>query len=84
MTGEDDDRSAGRTGAAGVPPRLNPAALTVAELARLLGVTEQKVRDHLARGAPAGPDGRINLVHYTAWLLQQTAGGRPETGGSPT
>lgn len=68
VTGDHDSRSASRTRAAGAPPRLDPAALTVAELARLLGVAELKVREHVADGAPAGPDGRINLVHYTAWL----------------
>lgn len=48
--------------------KLNPTALTVAQLARTLGVTEQKVREHVADGAPIGADGTINLVHYTAWL----------------
>ena len=46
----------------------NPAALTVAQLARLLGVAEQQVRDHVADGAPIAADGTINLVGYTAWL----------------
>ncbi len=49
-------------------PRLNPAALTVAQLARLLGVAEEKIRQHVADGAPVGAGGMINLVHYTAWL----------------
>lgn len=79
MTGNLDSRSASRTAlpgapqadAASPPARLDPAALTVAQLARLLGVAEQKVREHVDRGAPAGPDGRINLVHYTAWLNRQ-------------
>lgn len=79
MTGDHDNRSASPTdlaaapqaGAAGPPARLDPAALTVAELARLLGVAEPKVREHVARGAPVGPDGRINLVLYTAWLNRQ-------------
>jgi hypothetical protein len=53
---------------------INPAALTVAQAARLLGVAEQVVRDHVAGGLPTAggqPDGRaatINLVHYVAWL----------------
>lgn len=51
--------------------KLNPAALTVAQLARLLGVAEEKVREHVALGAPVSADGRINLVHYTAWLNRQ-------------
>lgn len=46
----------------------NPMALTVAQLARLLGMTEQKVYGHVADGAPISADGTINLVHYTAWL----------------
>jgi len=79
VTGSPDNRSASPTdlaaapqaGAASPPARLDPAALTVAQLARLLGVAEQKVREHVDRGAPAGPDGRINLVHYTAWLNRQ-------------
>ena len=50
------------------PAPANPAALTVAQLARLLGLAERKVHEHLAAGAPAGAEGTINLVHYTAWL----------------
>ena len=34
-------------------PGANPAALTVAQLARLLGVAEEKVREHVSAGAPA-------------------------------
>ncbi|MBP7747018.1 MAG: hypothetical protein KA383_12890 [Phycisphaerae bacterium] len=43
----------------------------MAQLARLLGVAEEKVREHVARGAPVSADGRINLVRYTAWLNRQ-------------
>ncbi len=49
-------------------PAMSPTALTVAQLARLLGLAEQKVREHVADGAPVSADGMINLVHYTAWL----------------
>jgi hypothetical protein len=45
-----------------------PTALTVAQLARLLGLAEEKVYGHLADGAPAGGDGTVNLVHYVAWV----------------
>jgi hypothetical protein len=31
-------------------------------------VTEELIRRHIAAGAPATADGRINLVHYAAWL----------------
>lgn len=79
MTGNHDNRSASPTdlaaapqaGAASPPARLDPTALTVAQLARLLGVPEEKVREHAAGVAPASADGRINLVHYTAWLNRQ-------------
>jgi hypothetical protein len=29
----------------------------------------------LAVGAPANPDGTINLVHYAAWLVKEASGG---------
>ena len=51
--------------------QVNPAALTVEQLARMLAVPAEKVRDHVAAGAPAGPDGTINLVHYAAWLNRE-------------
>ena len=52
----------------GGPGAVNPAALSVAQLARMLAVPEETVRRHVAAGAPAATDGRVNLVHYTAWL----------------
>jgi predicted transcriptional regulator len=46
--------------------------MSVAELARALGVPEATIRHHLEQGAPrqAGKSGgdRLNLVHYAAWL----------------
>lgn len=56
---------------------VNPMALTVEELARLLTaagglrVTPEQVRADLEAGAPVGRDGRINLVHYAAWLARE-------------
>ena len=53
---------------------INPSALTPAQAARVLSavgnglVTEEMIRRHIASGAPATADGRINLVHYAAWL----------------
>jgi DeoR/GlpR family transcriptional regulator of sugar metabolism len=52
---------------------VNPAALTVAQLARMLAVPEETIRRHLAAGAPAGADGRVHLVHYAAWLNKELA-----------
>jgi hypothetical protein len=53
------------------PTAANPAALTVAQAARLLGVAEQTVRDHVAAGVPTAANGTINLVHYAAWLNRE-------------
>lgn len=59
-------------------PSVNPASLSVEDLARLLSaggkkVTVEKVREHVAAGAPVAADGTMNLVHYAAWLNRQMA-----------
>ena len=58
-------------GAPGATEAVNPAALSVAQLARMLGVSEQKVQEHIAAGAPTHSDGSVNLVHYAAWLNRE-------------
>ena len=64
--------------------RLNPAALAVADAARLLArasgeaVTEAMIRADIGDGAPTNPDGTVNLVHYAAWLAMRT---REDAGG---
>lgn len=56
--------------------KIDPRALSVAELARLLtvaggrDVSVESIETDLVDGAPANPDGSINLVHYTAWLAK--------------
>ncbi len=61
--------------------RLNPAALPVADAARVLSrlggkaVTEAMLRADIDAGAPANADGSINLVHYTAWLVKELSAG---------
>ena len=55
--------------------RLNPAALTAADVARLLGVPVAVVEKDLAEGAPRAADGTMNLVQYAAWLLKAMADG---------
>jgi hypothetical protein len=56
---------------------VNPASLTIDEVSRLLSaaggvrVSPEQVRADIDAGAPVGPDGRINLVHYTAWLVRE-------------
>lgn len=63
---------------------MNPAALVVADAARLLAkassepVTEAMIRGDIDDGAPTNPDGTVNLVHYAAWLAMKT---REDAGG---
>ena len=58
----------------------NPAALSIDEVSRLLSaaggkkVTADQVRSDIDAGAPVGPGGRVNLVHYTAWLVREVQG----------
>lgn len=47
---------------------LNPAAVGIPQLARLLGVPMDHLRRHVAEGAPTNANGTINLIHYAAWL----------------
>lgn len=57
--------------------QVDPAALTVVELARLLSVggnrkiTPEQVQADIDAGAPVGAGGKINLVHYVAWLVRE-------------
>ncbi len=62
--------------------RLNPAALPVADAARVLtrlggkAVREEMLRADIDAGAPVNSDGTLNLVHYAAWLVKEmTSGG---------
>jgi hypothetical protein len=36
-------------------------------------VGEAAIRSDLDAGAPANPDGTINLVHYGAWIIRRFA-----------
>jgi len=62
-------------------PRLSPTAMTLADAAKILStvgnakVTESMLRKDLGLGAPANPDGTLNLVHYAAWLVREVARG---------
>ena len=63
--------------APGGPGAMNPAALTVEQAARVLTAvggrwtTAETIRRHIERGAPTAADGRINLVHYMAWVIRE-------------
>jgi len=60
-----------------MPDSLNPNSLTVEAIARMLSragnreVMQQAIQDDIKAGAPTNPDGTLNLVHYTAWNVQQ-------------
>ena len=57
--------------------RLNPAALPVADAARVLtrlggkSVTEAMLRADIDAGAPTNADGTLHLVLYAAWLVSR-------------
>ena len=74
--------SSGPHGASGQKTsRLNPAALGVADAARVLTrmggkpVTEEMLRADIDAGAPTNANGTINLVHYAAWLVKEMSVG---------
>ena len=56
---------------------LNPAALTVADAAKILtaagggAVTAEMIQADIDAGAPTNADGTINLVRYAAWLNKE-------------
>lgn len=60
---------------------LDPTALALADAARLLTrvggqpITESMLQSDLDDGAPINPDGTLNLVHYTAWLVREMGRG---------
>lgn len=63
-----NERPSGR----GLSPLALPLAEAAAVLSRLAGqpITEDMLRRDIAAGAPANPDGSINLVEYAAWLVE--------------
>ena len=56
-------------------------ALNAEQLAKVLSaaggrrITEEMIRADMDAGAPVNPDGTVNLIHYTAWLVREMAGG---------
>lgn len=59
--------------------RLNPSAMSIEDAARVLAriggqsITEEMLRVDILAGAPTNRDSTINLVHYAAWLVKETA-----------
>ena len=60
-----------------VPAAVNPLAIPLAELAAMLTkvsgrtVSVEQLQLDVENGAPATADGRVNLVHYAAWLARE-------------
>ncbi len=58
---------------------LNPTALAVSDMARLLSaaggqaIGVDAIEADIAAGAPTNADGTLNLVYYAAWLLREAA-----------
>jgi len=56
-------------------------ALTAEQLTKVLSaaggrrITEEMIRADTKAGAPVNSDGTVNLIHYTAWLVKEMAGG---------
>jgi hypothetical protein len=56
---------------------VNPASLSIEDMSRLLSaaggkrIAPEEIRADVEAGAPVGADGRMNLVHYTAWLVRE-------------
>ncbi len=61
------------------PRKADAAAVRIASLAKLLSavsgekVTATMIRADVKRGAPTSVDGKVNLLHYAAWLVQEVA-----------
>ena len=72
-TSADSSRIAAPPETDGAARAVNPAALSVKQVARMLGIPAQKVREHVEAGAPTGPQGTVNLVHYVAWMNRELA-----------
>ena len=71
-----DNNAQGRQGGG-----LNPQSLRLADMARILSasgqlpVTVEMLETDIASGAPTNPDGTMNLVHYSAWMVKDLANG---------
>ena len=57
--------------------KVNPASLSIEDMARLLTkaggkkVTAEQVQADIDAGAPTNIDGTVNLVRYAAWLVKE-------------
>jgi hypothetical protein len=64
--------------------KARPSALSPEQLATILGrisrehITAEMIALDIDAGAPTNPDGSLNVIHYTAWLVREMA----EPGGA--
>lgn len=67
---------------------INPAALSLADAARLLAkvgapsIGRAMLQADLDAGAPTNADGTINLVHYAAWVVKEMGRSAGERDGN--
>jgi len=63
--------------ASGGQTAINPASLSIEDMSRLLSagggrkISPEQVQADIDAGAPVAPGGRMNLVHYAAWLVRE-------------
>jgi hypothetical protein len=60
---------------------LNPTALALADVARILSasgrkaITVETLQKDIDAGAPVNPNGTMNLVSYAAWIVKDMGRG---------
>ena len=54
-----------------VPPMNKAQFIQVMQHYGCRSITEEKLEEHLAAGAPVNEDGSINIVNFTAWILKE-------------
>jgi hypothetical protein len=60
---------------------FDPLSLDLPNAAKILSaggngtITKEMLMADIAAGAPLGPDGRLNLLQYAAWLVREMARG---------
>lgn len=65
----------------GAQHAANPGAMTPEQVSKILAAvgsrhaSPEAVARHIAAGAPVSADGKINLVHYVAWLVREVSHG---------
>ena len=59
------------------PSTLNPQALRLEDLARILSSAGRQprsvseLREDIDAGAPCNPNGTMNLLHFAAWMVKE-------------